>query len=141
MTQTKLFTNLITLSASQTQAHDLIANPTQLLKWVPEITQVNPQEKTFVVNRSEGALNHYEEITVEDDDSQVVYHSRKGRLAYDLVFELKSVATQVQIQESLMVDEQSTQLPIKLLAPIAKHAFNLNLANLGRLIEGSVMNN
>nr|WP_252894981.1 hypothetical protein [Liquorilactobacillus satsumensis] len=40
------------------------------------------------------------------------------------------------MQEELYIPEKTNlQLPLKLLAPIAKHTFNVNLNNLASLIE------
>lgn len=132
----KLLTNIVTINATADQARKILANPVHLLKWVPEIETVNQDEHSFTVTRSQGALNHFEVITVEAGDSRIIYHSRQGRLVYDLAFTLTGADHHLQIQEALFSDTAKIGLPVKLIAPIAKHALAINLMNLGRLIEG-----
>lgn len=135
----KLFTNSVTINAKAAAARQILTNPSQLVKWVPEINAVDQSRDSFIITRSQEALNQVEVITVELTDSTIIYHSRQGRLNYDLVFTLLESDNHLQIQEELIIDDSETKLPLKLLAPIAKHALNVNLINLGRLIEGITM--
>lgn len=132
----QLFTNSVTINASKDLARQILVDPLQLLKWVPEITAVDQGHRSFIVTRAQAALNQREVMTVEEMGDRIIYHSRRGRLEYDLIFTLRQIAdNRLQLEEALMTDESKTKLPLKLLAPIAKHALKLNLKNLGLLIE------
>lgn len=132
----KLFSNVTTVKTNLEQAEKVLSNPQRLLEWVPEIDTVDQQADTFKIVRHSAALNDSEQITVERIPNKVIYHSTKGRLEYDLEFELTSTGEDTRIEESLYVGETADlHLPIKLLAPIAKRALALNLRNLANLIE------
>lgn len=132
---TQLFTNVIKVNAKADQARQILANPTRLLRWVPEINAVDQKDGAFSITRSKKALNQFEVMTVEATDTKITYHSRQGRLAYDLVFELTESNGQLQIRETLFTDPAQTKLPLKLLASIGKQALKVNLVNLERVIE------
>lgn len=72
---------------------------------------------------------------MENKGDGIIYHSTEGRLEYDLEFQIESGNSLTQVMETFFVDTEHTKIPIKLLAPIAKHAFAENLNLLGRLVE------
>lgn len=131
-----LFTNVITVHAEASTIQAMLADPTKMLKWIPEIETVTEDQGRFQIIRQTNALNQSEMITVTKTDDQIVYHSTEGRLAYDLTFTLTPADEQTVLTETLAVPEKAeTHLPLKLLAPIAKHAFYENLTNLAILAE------
>ncbi len=133
---TKLFTNVVRLESSVDWAKKILSNPQYLLKWVPEVTTVDKSDGTFMVKRNGNALNQTELIHVEEDDSKVIYVSSGGKLEYRLEFSISAEDKKTVVQEDLYIPENvDTRIPVKLLAPIAEHAFSVNLDNLAVLIE------
>ena len=131
-----LFTNVIAVRANATKVKAMLADPTQMLKWIPEIETVTEDQNRFHIIRKTTALNQSEMITVTTDANKVTYHSTEGRLAYDLTFTFATADDQTVVTETLAVPESAdTHLPLKLLAPIAKHAFYENLTNFAILVE------
>lgn len=102
-------------------------------------SSIDSDQSLFTVHRAKGALNHFETIQVENKGDKIIYRSTKGRLEYDLEFQIESGDSLTQVMETLFVDTEHTKIPIKLLAPIAKHAFSENLSNLGRIIESQTV--
>lgn len=86
MTDQKLFTNTVLIPADATRVHATLTNPQNLLKWVPEITAVDPETNVFVITRTRAAINQHEVLTVTSNATTVTYTSREGRLPYQLVF-------------------------------------------------------
>ena len=131
-----LFTNVIAVHANATEVKAMLADPTQMLKWIPEIDTVTEDQNRFKIIRQTTALNQSEMITVTTAADSITYHSTEGRLAYDLTFTFTTADDQTVVTETLAVPESTdTHLPLKLLAPIAKHAFYENLTNFATLVE------
>ncbi|WP_274805708.1 SRPBCC family protein [Lacticaseibacillus rhamnosus] len=131
-----LFTNVIAVHANATKVKAMLADPMQMLKWIPEIDTVTEDQNRFQIIRQTTALNQSEMITVTAAADSVTYHSTEGRLAYDLTFTFTTADDQTVVTETLAVPESTdTHLPLKLLAPIAKHAFYENLTNFATLVE------
>ncbi|MCT3174252.1 SRPBCC family protein [Lacticaseibacillus rhamnosus] len=136
MMMKNLFTNVITVHANATEVKAMLADPTQMLKWIPEIDTVTEDQNRFQIIRQTTALNQSEMITVTTAADSITYHSTEGRLAYDLTFTFTTADDQTVVTETLAVPESTdTHLPLKLLAPIAKHAFYENLTNFATLVE------
>ncbi|TLQ04493.1 SRPBCC family protein [Pediococcus stilesii] len=134
--QQKLFSNVVTVDAESKQVQQVLANPQYLLEWVPEITMVKQNDKKFTINRAETALNQHEVVRVKRNANEIRYVSTEGRLEYEIAFLITGEGKRTIIQEDVYVPEKAhLHLPLKLLAPIAKHAFNTNLNNLASLIE------
>lgn len=131
-----LFTNVIAVHANATEVKAMLADPTQMLKWIPEIDTVTEDQNQFQIIRQTTALNQSEMITVTTAADSITYHSTEGRLAYDLTFTFTTADDQTVVTETLAVPESTdTHLPLKLLTPIAKHAFYENLTNFATLVE------
>lgn len=133
MTDTAVFTNDVLAQATVADSQKVLADPQALLKWVPDITTVTSGVNAFELTRQGAALNQHERITVTVEDDQVTYESTQGRLAYRLVFTLMAQENGTLIREALYVPND-TGLPIKLMAPIAKRAFQQNLTRLAQLL-------
>lgn len=134
--QNRLFYNTIEVKTGVKEAIAVIADPYNLVKWAPDVAEVDPKQHYFMVRRRTAALNNFEKINIEVNENTVVYHSRGGQLEYDLEFELTRSGLTTHIQESMEVlQANDLKLPVKLLAPIAKRAFSTNLKSLGVLIE------
>ncbi len=134
----EFFTNTIATHATVATIKQILSNPQQLLRWDPEVSTVNNDANGFWLQRSGSALNQREHIAIGSQANQIFYRSTGGRIAYDLIFTLVAEDGQTVIQESFyLVGENRLKLPLTLLAPIAKHAFNINLTNLAQLAETS----
>ncbi|KRL96814.1 SRPBCC family protein [Liquorilactobacillus satsumensis] len=135
--QYKLFSNIVSVNAELERVKEVLVHPQYLLEWVPEITTVNQEGAKFIIKRAEAALNQHETITLSTAGNHIRYQSTGGKLAYQIVFTITETAAGVSVlQEELYIPEKTNlQLPLKLLAPIAKHTFNVNLNNLASLIE------
>lgn len=133
----KIFTNVVLVSASQKEVRGILLNPQFLSKWVPEITTVTTQEnQKFIINRASGAFNQHELITIVQEANSIKFQSTEGKVEYQIVFTVNEENEHCTIQEDVYLSpETNVHLPLKLLAPIAKHAFNTNLNNLALLIE------
>ncbi|GEA99177.1 SRPBCC family protein [Levilactobacillus brevis] len=138
MTDQKLFINTVLIPADATRVHATLTNPQNLLKWVPEITAVDPETNVFVITRTRAAINQHEVLTVTSNATTVTYTSREGRLPYQLVFTIVGQASQTLLQETLFVPH-NTGLPLTLLSPIAKQALKQNLEMLAVLLRRSAM--
>ena len=84
-----LFTNVIAVHANATEVKAMLADPTQMLKWIPEIDTVTEDQNQFQIIRQTTALNQSEMITVTTAADSITYHSTEGRLAYDLTLTIK----------------------------------------------------
>jgi hypothetical protein len=133
---TKLFTNVVMVNSSADMVKKVLANPQQILQWVPEVSTVAKGDAGFTIKRNKTALNQSEFIQVESNNNQIIYTSTQGRLEYQLIFSLSEENKSTVIQEELYIpDTAGKHLPVQLLAPIAKHAFHTNLVNLASLVE------
>jgi len=131
-----LFTNQALVAADLTTVQQTLANPQQLLNWNPAISAVTPTETGLIIDRAVPALNPTETLTIKTTSDQVIYTSQGGRLAYQLVFTLTTQAHQTQIQEAFYpATTGHLNLPLTLLAPIAKHAFAANLQTFKQLLS------
>jgi len=132
----KLFTNRIMIKREREPIVEMLLNIVELDTWNPaiiEIKQVNIN--SFEIYRHDG-INLHEIITVRETENGVTYISTGGKLAYQLVFELLSEANLTVVTEKFYVTENTNvKLSLALMAPIAKHAFNQNLAALKNLSE------
>lgn len=130
----KLFTNTIFIQSNLERLSTILKSPQNLSKWVPDINSVSPKDDYFLISRSSSALNNFEKISVTSQDNSIIYTSTGGRLEYELHFDLTNKDDRTLVEQTLLVDEALTKLPLTLLAPIAKHAFHENLSSLERLI-------
>lgn len=130
----KLFTNTIFIQSNLERLSTILKSPQNLSKWVPDINSVSPKDDYFLISRSSSALNTFEKISVTSQDNSIIYTSTGGRLEYELHFDLTNKDDKTLVEQTLLVDETLTKLPLTLLAPIAKHAFHENLSSLERLI-------
>lgn len=134
--QQKLFSNVVVAGADQKQVRRLLANPQHLLEWAPAITTVKQGDNKFTINREQAALNQREVISVRETANDIKYTSTEGRLEYEVVFSIADEGKQTTIQEDVYIPGKTDlHLPVKLLAPIAKYAFKVNLNNLVSLVE------
>ena len=81
----------------------MLADPTQMLKWIPEIDTVTEDQNQFQIIRQTTALNQSEMITVTTAADSITYHSTEGRLAYDLTFTFTTADDQTVVTETLAV--------------------------------------
>ncbi|CCG89435.1 hypothetical protein AAHB41_02075 [Pediococcus pentosaceus] len=130
----KLFINTIFIQSNLERLSTILKSPQNLSKWVPDINSVSPKDDYFLISRSSSALNNFEKISVTSQDNSIIYTSTGGRLEYELHFDLTNKDDKTLVEQTLLVDETLTKLPLTLLAPIAKHAFHENLSSLERLI-------
>lgn len=130
----KLFTNTIFIQSNLERLSTILKSPQNLSKWVPDINSVSPKDDYFLISRSSSALNTFEKISVTSQDNSIIYTSTGGRLEYELHFDLTNKDDRTLVEQTLLVDETLTKLPLTILAPIAKHAFHENLSSLERLI-------
>ncbi|WEV50873.1 SRPBCC family protein [Lactobacillus sp. ESL0731] len=132
----KIFTNVRLVNQTQEQVQRFLLQPQSLLKWVPEIRITEQSSDQFVIERTTEAPNKREQIKIISDNDQVTYVSTQGKIAYRVEFQLSKQSGKTLIEESLyLADQVAGKLPLKLLKPIAKHAFNLNLNNLAQVLE------
>ncbi len=131
----KLFTNTVVVHSDVTSLSTILQSPQNLLKWVPDINSVTPKDDHFLISRTKSALNKFEMISVTSHDNSITYTSTGGRLEYELRFDLTDQGAVTLVEQTLLVDEDSTKLPLTFLAPIAKHAFRENLVGLERLVS------
>ena len=110
------FTNDLLIHANQNAVMAILANPRKLIEWDPEIQSI--------ILRTNSALNPREQMTISVKKNTVIYHSTGGRVAYDVIFSLITEENGTAVTEQVLLDSASVKgLPVKLLAPIAKHAF------------------
>lgn len=134
-----LFSNVISIKSSKEKISLFLKNPETLLKWIPDIIQVQPiGNNNFSIYRTDSALNKNEEISVSSKNDTIYYESTGGKLKYTLIFNLTSKNATTLLEENFYLSEnEHSHLPLKLLMPIAKHAFNSNLQSFKRIIENN----
>ncbi|KRK45624.1 hypothetical protein N0K71_05640 [Dellaglioa algida] len=132
-----LFSNTISIESSKETIALLLQNPKFLLKWVPDIIQVDPlDDQKFNIRRTDSALNKNEQLSISTENDTISYQSTGGKLEYTLSFILTSNDTKTLVEECFYLSPNNhSHLPLKLLTPIAKHAFNSNLQGLKKVIE------
>lgn len=135
----KLFTNATIIKANQNIIYKVLKNPEYLLKWIPDITNIsksNDENLTFTIIRSSSSLIPREVIKITEKNNTVIYNSINDRLEYQLIFSFLNTENEdTKIQEELIIQKNNLYLPLKLLSPIAKRAFQNNLENLVNFIE------
>lgn len=131
----KLFTNQITVNSKQSTVHEILANPQNLLQWVPEVTNVNSSHNVFNITRTETAFNQQEQVVITQGNNIVNYQSTNGNIEYNITFSLSSDNTKTTIEETVFMTKLRAPIPINLFTPIAKHAFKINLRHLKSFIE------
>ncbi|MXI82610.1 hypothetical protein GRZ59_02365 [Lactobacillus paracasei] len=132
------FTNDLLIHANQNAVMAILANPRKLIEWDPEIQSISEDKHghRFIILRTNSALNPREQMTISVKKNTVIYHSTEGRVAYDVIFSLITEENGTAVTEQVLLDSASVKgLPVKLLAPIAKHAFMINLTNLATFVE------
>lgn len=132
------FTNDLLIHANQNAVMAILANPRKLIEWDPEIQSISEDKHghRFIILRTNSALNPREQMTISVKKNTVIYHSTGGRVAYDVIFSLITEENGTAVTEQVLLDSAGVKgLPVKLLAPIAKHAFMINLTNLATFVE------
>ena len=132
------FTNDLLIHANQNAVMAILANPRKLIEWDPEIQSISEDKHghRFIILRTNNALNPREQMTISVKKNTVIYHSTGGRVAYDVIFSLITEENGTAVTEQVLLDSASVKgLLVKLLAPIAKHAFMINLTNLATFVE------
>lgn len=130
-----LFTNTVVTLADTTRIQTILAHPENLLLWDNEITTVTATPTGFILKRQVPALNTSEQITVSATTDHIRYHSRGGRLAYQLDFKLATTDNLTTVTETLSASANALPVPTSLLIPIAKQAFAQKLQALVTLAE------
>lgn len=136
--ETKLFTNEIKINASVENIENILGDQKNVLKWDPEIIDVNQlNDNQFMILRNRGSLNSEELISVVKSDNQIIYKSTTGKVEYQLIWGLSKVSkTQTLLKQSLVINEKNAWVPIaKLLRPVMQSAFSENLRALKVLSE------
>ncbi|WP_057754031.1 hypothetical protein [Weissella kandleri] len=135
----KIFENESETVASFEKVENTLMDLNNLLKWVPDVTVVDGvgnDEYKYIVRRHDNAFNDYEEITIKNEDSNIIYISQKGNIEYNLIFNIHNDGGKTRIKQALYITNQGKiKLPLKILSPIAKKAFKSNLNNLVKLVE------
>jgi len=131
----KLFTNSVLVKAQSNEVKRILLDSMSLIKWNPAITEITKiDDKTFSIHRDVEALNRDEVISISEAKNQIIYSSTGGRLEYQLMFSLIGEDKFTVIKEVFYMSDE-TKLPMVLLKPIAKNAFNSNLIQLKEIIE------
>lgn len=131
----KYFTNSITTGVARDEVESVLLNVEQIMAWNPSISKVVPIDiNTFSIHRDQKAIVNDEIISVAKDNGKIIWYSHGKKLEYKLVFELLASGQQTVITETLFVVDDG-YLPLGLLRPIAKNAFNHNLQMLGELCD------
>lgn len=134
----KLFQNEILIKANKASVQQFLLTAPNWLKWNWAIGKIDKVgENTYSIHRDVDALNKDEIVEIKAVDNKVICQSTTGRLEYQLVFEIIEQAGFTRVTEALY-QTNNLQLPLKLLAPVAKHAFNQNLQALKNLLESQV---
>lgn len=131
----KLFTNSVEINSNLKTVTDILANAFTLAKWnyaISEVTEVSVNE--FAIHRDEPAINQDEIMTVEQNNNEVVYVSKGGKLEYQLTFQTFQTNNHVLVTENFYILNDFS-LPKTLILPITKRAFNQNLKALKKMIE------
>ncbi|KRN99006.1 hypothetical protein [Companilactobacillus kimchiensis] len=131
----KIFSNQILIKQELNQIKDILLQPEKLSQWNPAILRVTKlAEDTVSIQRNIKAVNETEVIKIRQTAEKVIYQSFGGRLIYQLEFHLQTINESTLVEEQFYLTE-ATKLPMGLLAPIAKNAFNQNLTALKRIAE------
>jgi hypothetical protein len=131
----KYFTNSTITDATKNEVESILLNTRQIMAWNPAISSVTQIDtNTFSVHRAQAALVNDEIISVIKEKGKIILYSRGGKLEYKLIFELSAKTQQTVITETLFIVDDE-HLPLVLLRPIAKNAFNHNLQMLGKLCD------
>lgn len=134
--QKKSFSNVVIARAAQKDVWQALVEPQYLLEWVPEIMIARQSENRISITRTSPSINQHEIVSIEEITNGIKYTSTEGRIEYEVVFLISGVDKCVIIQEDVYVLEKTAlHLPLKLLTPIAKHAFAVNLNNLVTVVE------
>lgn len=133
-----LFQNQLSTQAAHERLLSILSHPENLPLWDDEISRVVPTTDGYGLTRQQPALNEHELLTVSATANQVRYHSQGGRLSYDLIFTLDTSAGPTTLTQVLQLAPNSVlPVPLKLLVPIAKHAFAQKLQSLITLAESA----
>ncbi|MFC6208111.1 SRPBCC family protein [Levilactobacillus tongjiangensis] len=133
-----LFQNQQSTQAVHERLLSILSHPENLPLWDDEISRVVPTTAGYGLTRQRPALNEHELLTVSANANQVRYHSQGGRLSYDLIFTLGTSAGLTTLTQELQLAPNSALLvPLKLLMPIANHAFAQKLQSLITLAESA----
>ncbi|MHC5375197.1 hypothetical protein ACYSNU_15625 [Enterococcus sp. LJL120] len=131
-----LFTNVTSTTATTERVRDFLLDLENIARWAPEISSLQNSETGISITRSGHALNAVEEISVTEDDGKIIYHSTGGKLAYDLEFVLESQRQHTQIFQVLHLTEPNfLSIPLSLVKPIIKQAFQENLSRLATVVQ------
>jgi len=131
----KYFTNSTITAATKNEVELVLLNIGQIMAWNPAISSVTQIDtNTFSVHRNQVALVNDEIISVIKENGKIVLYSHGEKFEYKLIFELSSKSQQTVITETLFVVDDG-HLPLVLLRPIAKNAFNHNLQMLSKLCD------
>ncbi|WP_125681383.1 SRPBCC family protein [Levilactobacillus yonginensis] len=133
-----LFQNQLSTQAAPERLLSILSHPENLSLWDEEISRVVPTTDGYGLTRQQPALNEHELLTVSATANQVRYHSQGGRLSYYLIFTLGTSAGLTTLTQELQLASNSMLLVrLKLLVPIAKHAFAQKLQSLITLAESA----
>lgn len=132
-----LFTNTVVTHATTTRIQAILAHPENLRLWDNEITTVTATPTGFTLERQAPALNTTEQITVSATTDHIRYHSRGGRLTYQLDFTLATANDLTTVTETLSASVNALPVPTNLLVPIAQQAFAQKLQALIALAESN----
>lgn len=131
-----LFKNIVMILQNKEKALAFLENPNNILKWDSDIAWIAEQQNGLKISRSHQSLNDNEVMTVERNGDQVIYYNKGNHLNYQVVFELIEENGHLEIAETLLFPEKAnSSLPIKLLKPVAKHAFAAKLDDLATALE------
>ena len=123
-----LFKNIVMILQNKEKALAFLENPNNILKWDSDIAWIAEQQNGLKISRSHQSLN--------DNGDQVIYYSKGNHLNYQVVFELIEENGHLEIAETLFFPEKAnSSLPMKLLKPVAKHAFATKLDDLATVLE------
>lgn len=131
-----LFTNIAMITQKKEKVQAFLEKPKSILKWDSDISLLEEQAEGLRISRVHQSLNDKEVITIKSDNDKVTYHIKGDRLDYEVMFELVEEDGLLEVSETLLLPEKTnSHLPLKLLKPIAKHAFASNLENLAAIAE------
>jgi predicted ribosome-associated RNA-binding protein Tma20 len=134
----KLFSNKIKIDASEDTVRKVLLDVPSMMKWNPEISKLTKiSEDTYDLHRDNRAINQNEKVTLIQEDGKIIFSSVGDRLNYRLEFKLKTEDNVTKLHEKVFVDASAVPVPLSLIAPITKHAFNQNLNALKALVEFS----
>jgi len=131
----KLFTNEILINADKETVQQFLLQATNLLKWnwaIGTVEEIRPN--IYFIQRNVEAVNQTATVEIRSEGEKVIFESTQGKLEYLFVFELSNVNGLTRVKETFY-PTNNTNLPLVLLAPIAKNAFNKNLAALKSILE------